>query len=171
MRPPPRRLRDAGEEILRVFPFGGVFLTRCGQEGRQFINAQRNETKRHNNVNFRLLRLLRPCIALAAATLLPLGIALAADGNATNKPKPYPLKTCIVTGDKLDGDMGKPVVFAYKGQEIKLCCKDCKPKFDKDPATYMKKLAEEVKKQAEAEKKPGGPASGGHDMPGMSGGK
>ena len=36
--------------------------------------------------------------------------------------------------------MGKPVVFTYEGQEIKLCCKSCRPKFKKDPATYLKKL-------------------------------
>jgi hypothetical protein len=53
--------------------------------------------------------------------------------------KPYPLKTCIVSDDKL-GEMGKPVVFVREGQEIKLCCKDCRDDFDKDPATYLKKL-------------------------------
>jgi YHS domain-containing protein len=36
--------------------------------------------------------------------------------------------------------MGKPVVFVREGQEIKLCCKDCRDDFDKDPATYLKKL-------------------------------
>lgn len=53
--------------------------------------------------------------------------------------KPYPLKTCIVSDDKLGG-MGKPVVFVYEGQEIKLCCKDCRADFDKEPAKYLKKL-------------------------------
>ena len=55
------------------------------------------------------------------------------------KIKPYPLKTCIVSGDDL-GEMGKPVVFTHKGQEIKLCCKPCRKDFDKDPAKYLKKL-------------------------------
>ena len=40
---------------------------------------------------------------------------------------------------KLDA-MGKPFVFTHEGQEIKLCGKKCKAKFDKDPATYLKKL-------------------------------
>ncbi len=53
--------------------------------------------------------------------------------------KPYKLDTCIVSGEKL-GEMGDPVVFTHEGQEIKLCCKKCKPKFEKDPATYLKKL-------------------------------
>jgi len=55
------------------------------------------------------------------------------------KVKPYPLDTCLVSDEKL-GSMGKPVVFTYEGQEIKLCCKSCRPKFKKDPATYLKKL-------------------------------
>jgi len=55
--------------------------------------------------------------------------------------KPYPLDTCIVSGEKLGG-MGKPFVFVYQDQEIKLCCKSCQKKFDKDPATYLKKLGE-----------------------------
>ncbi len=59
--------------------------------------------------------------------------------------KPYPLDYCLVSGDKL-GEMGKPIVIVYRGQEIKFCCKDCPPKFDKDPDKYMKKLAEEEEK-------------------------
>jgi YHS domain-containing protein len=57
------------------------------------------------------------------------------DSNA----KPYPLETCIVSGKKL-GEMGKPFVFEYEGQEIKLCCEKCRKDFDKDSAKYLKKL-------------------------------
>jgi YHS domain-containing protein len=57
------------------------------------------------------------------------------------KVKPYKPDTCIVSDEKL-GEMGKPVTFEYKGQEIKLCCKDCRKDFDKDPAKYLKKLEE-----------------------------
>ena len=59
--------------------------------------------------------------------------------------KPYPLETCIVSDEKL-GEMGKPVVFVYQGQEIKFCCKSCRPKFDKDPAKYLKKIDHPEKK-------------------------
>jgi YHS domain-containing protein len=52
-------------------------------------------------------------------------------------PKPDLLTTCPVSGDKL-GEMGHPFVFVYKGQEVKLCCPDCKTDFDKDPKKYMK---------------------------------
>ena len=58
---------------------------------------------------------------------------------AARSKKTYPLTTCIVSDEKL-GEMGEPVVFTYSGQEIKLCCKSCRKKFDKDPATYLKKL-------------------------------
>jgi|SRR6516165_4509426 hypothetical protein len=53
-----------------------------------------------------------------------------------SKAKPDLLPTCPVSGDKL-GEMGKPFVFVYKDQEVKLCCKNCKKKFDKDPEKYM----------------------------------
>lgn len=53
--------------------------------------------------------------------------------------KPYPLDKCIVSDEKL-GAMGKPVSFVYQGQEIKLCCADCRKDFDADPAKYLAKL-------------------------------
>jgi hypothetical protein len=50
----------------------------------------------------------------------------------------YPLKTCVVSGE----DLGKePYVFTHNGQTVKLCCKDCLAKFDKEPDNYMAKLA------------------------------
>lgn len=65
--------------------------------------------------------------------------ALAAEQKPQVKPKPYPLKTCIVSGQKL-GEMGKPYVFVYKGQQIKLCCKGCLKEFNNEPAKYLKKI-------------------------------
>jgi YHS domain-containing protein len=55
------------------------------------------------------------------------------------KPMPDLLTNCPVSGDKL-GEMGKPFVFEYQGQEVKLCCKNCKKDFDKDPAKYLKTI-------------------------------
>jgi YHS domain-containing protein len=55
---------------------------------------------------------------------------------ADTKATPDKLATCPVSGDKLN-EMGAPFVFIYKGQEVKLCCKSCKPKFDKDPEKYI----------------------------------
>lgn len=59
--------------------------------------------------------------------------------EAEAKAKPYPMKTCLVTGEGFDH--GKPYVFAYEDQQIKLCCKDCLKDFKKNPAMQMKKLA------------------------------
>ncbi|HSP42915.1 MAG TPA: hypothetical protein VLO11_08595, partial [Luteolibacter sp.] len=42
--------------------------------------------------------------------------------------KPYPLETCLVSGEKL-GSMGEPVVIQHEGREIKFCCDSCVPKF------------------------------------------
>ena len=58
--------------------------------------------------------------------------------------KPYPLQTCVVSGEKL-GSMGEPVVFVHEGQEIKLCCKECLKDFKADPAKYTKKIEEAQK--------------------------
>ncbi len=61
--------------------------------------------------------------------------------EASKKVKPYKLDTCAVSGEKFGGDMGEPVVFVYKGQEIKLCCKDCMGDFNKDKDAILKKVA------------------------------
>jgi hypothetical protein len=71
---------------------------------------------------------------------------LAADQKADTKAKPYPLKTCIVSGEKL-GEMGDPFVFVHDGREIKLCCKNCQKDFNKAPAKYIKKLDEAAAKE------------------------
>ena len=76
-------------------------------------------------------------LALIAGIVLAANLTLRADDA---KPVPDKLPTCPVSGDKLDGDMGKPFVFVYKGQEVKLCCKSCKKDFDKDPDKYLAKI-------------------------------
>lgn len=86
--------------------------------------------------------------ALLGGVLATSGLAFAADQSPPARAKnvkPYTLKTCIVSGEKLDGDMGKPYVFVHEGQEIKLCCKSCLKDFNKEPAKYLKKLAEAQK--------------------------
>jgi hypothetical protein len=87
---------------------------------------------------------------LTVAGLLGVTSASAEDKKA-EKPKPYTLKTCAVSDEKL-GDMGDPFVFTHEGAEVKLCCKSCKKDFDKEPAKFVKKIAAEVKKE-EAKKK------------------
>ncbi len=63
-----------------------------------------------------------------------------AGADAKTAAKPYTLDVCVVSGEKL-GSMGKPFVFVYQGQEIKLCCDGCKSDFDKEPAKFLAKLA------------------------------
>ena len=84
-----------------------------------------------------------------------------ADGTnsavAATKPVPYPLKTCVVSGDKLGGDMGVPIEFIYQtngiNQEIKFCCPMCKPTFLAEPDKYMKIIKEaEAKAKAKGDK-------------------
>jgi len=105
------------------------------------------------------------CNLLAVAGLITvayLGGALVthAQDTATNsvaaaasKPIPYPFDYCLISGDKLGGDMGDPVSFVYTNngwnQEIKFCCSMCKPKFLKDPEKYLKiiKAAEDAQKK------------------------
>lgn len=55
------------------------------------------------------------------------------------KPKPYPLETCLVTGDDLD-DMDDRVSTVYEGQTFEFCCKPCLKKFYKNPGKYVKSL-------------------------------
>ena len=89
---------------------------------------------------------------LKSFAALILGVALVgqaadkadkADKSAT--PKPYTLKTCPVSDEKL-GDMGDPYVFTHDGREVKLCCKGCLKDFEKNPSKFVKKIDKEEKK-------------------------
>lgn len=68
----------------------------------------------------------------------------AAKNDTAAKPVPYPLETCLVSGEKL-GSMGKPMTFVHEGREIKLCCKSCEPQFKKETAKYLKIFDDAVK--------------------------
>ena len=98
------------------------------------------------------MKLLKPITAgllITAYLAAPLA-ALAADSKdakKSEKAKPYALKTCPVSDEKL-GEMGDPYVFTYKDREIKLCCKDCKKDFDKNPEKFVKKIEKAEKKTA-----------------------
>jgi hypothetical protein len=88
-------------------------------------------------------------ILLAGAPALVRADGTNSPSSSTNAAvKPYPLNYCLVSGDKIGGDMGKPIVIVYQGQEIKFCCSDCPAEFKKNPDKYMKMLAEAEKKDA-----------------------
>ena len=87
---------------------------------------------------------------LLGALTLPL--AVRAD-DAKPAKDTYPLTTCVVSGEKLGGDMGKPVIIIYKdpkikndpGREVRFCCPDCVKDFKKDPAKYLKRIDDAAK--------------------------
>ena len=76
------------------------------------------------------------------------GYALAEGGAkpALAKPVPYPLSTCLVSGEKLGAD-GDPVSLVHDGQEFKFCCKKCTTTFNKDPQKYHDMRAKAVIQQ------------------------
>lgn len=100
------------------------------------------------------MKSLKTLIAAALLSALSLTVgAWAAEpqhgdhqGHTDAKLKPYTLKTCAVSGEKLGG-MGDPYVYKYKDREIKFCCKGCLKDFNKDPEKFIKKI-EEGEKQA-----------------------
>ncbi len=90
------------------------------------------------------LKYLTATVLIGAFLAAPLA-AFAAEAKKDSNAKPYPLTTCVVSGEKL-GEMGEAYTFEKDGQEIKLCCKSCLKDFNKNPAKYMKKIAEAQKK-------------------------
>ncbi len=92
------------------------------------------------------LKLMLAGVLLGALVLSP--TARASDQKP--KPKPYLLKTCIVSGDKLGGDMGDPYTFVFEGREIKLCCKGCLKDFKKSSAKFIKQIEVAEAKAAKA---------------------
>jgi len=94
---------------------------------------------------------MKPLRTILTATLLlgALAVALAVHaGDAKSGKDTYPLTTCVVSGEKLGGDMGAPVIYIYKdpkikndpGREFRFCCPNCLKDFKKDPAKYLKKI-------------------------------
>ena len=84
--------------------------------------------------------LMKSLISLLSGVLL-LGFVAGCANTSSQQAKAYPLQTCIVSDEKLDGH-GEPYVFVYNGQQIKMCCEDCLAEFKKDPAKYLAKIQE-----------------------------
>ena len=98
-------------------------------------------------MNMKALKSITAVVLAVSFCAAPLSV-FAAD-KPVEKLKPYTLKTCIVSGDKL-GEMGDPYVYKYKDREIKFCCKGCIKDFDKEPAKYIKKIEEAEAKAKKA---------------------
>lgn len=78
-------------------------------------------------------------VPVAALCLLVGGCGQSDSAPLAAGVKPYPLDKCPVSDEKL-GAMGDPVVFVHQGQQIKLCCTNCRKDFDAEPAKYLAKL-------------------------------
>ncbi len=90
-------------------------------------------------------RILKPLALTLLAFALGASSSFAAEKKIKLKAKPYPLDTCLVSGEKL-GSMGEPVVFAEGDQEIALCCDGCKKDFTKDMKANLAKIDAAAKK-------------------------
>jgi len=82
---------------------------------------------------------------LTAVLLTGLAAGVLSARADDKKAKPYPLKTCVVSGEKFEGSEMKPHEFVHEGQTIKLCCKSCLKDFNKEPAKYLRKIEEASK--------------------------
>jgi YHS domain-containing protein len=90
-------------------------------------------------------RILNTALLVAALGLSTLVTQAADKAEKPAKAKPYPLDTCVVSGEKLGG-MGDPYAFVYQGREVKMCCQNCKKDFDKSPAKFVAKIDAAAKK-------------------------
>ncbi len=63
----------------------------------------------------------------------------------------YPLEMCVISGEKLGGEMGEPINVIHKNRLVRLCCNGCKKSFSKDPAAQIDKINKAV---AEKQGKP-----------------
>lgn len=82
---------------------------------------------------------MKPLFALLSFVACTSVSAFAADSA------PYPLKTCVVSGEKL-GSMGKSFVHNYEGREVQFCCKACLKDFNKEPHKFLKKIDDAASK-------------------------
>ena len=77
---------------------------------------------------------------LALATLLLASpVAAHADQSAPGEVKAYPLKKCVVDGQKLS-KATQPYSVVRDGQKVILCRQQCLPKFDQHSTKYLKKV-------------------------------
>jgi hypothetical protein len=79
----------------------------------------------------------------------------------------YPSDVCIVSEDKLGGDMGKPVDYIYRAEGkpdrlVTFCCKDCTKDFNKDPQKYLAILDRAAAKKSSGQQQPGAPGEHKH---------
>lgn len=75
----------------------------------------------------------------------------------TKEKAAYPADHCLVSEDKLGGEMGPPVDYVYKAEGkpdrlVRFCCKDCVKDFNKNPEKYLSELDKAAAKKAQTSK-------------------
>lgn len=69
------------------------------------------------------------------------GVCKIVEPSAAKTKTPVKIKSaiCPVMGNKIANVAKAAGKSVYKGKTYYFCCKTCKPKFDKNPAKYLKK--------------------------------
>ncbi len=90
----------------------------------------------------------RPLLCCAALSCLSLAsFGLAGPTTAPDvKGDPYLLKTCPVSGAKLDS-MGGPLVKTIEGREVRFCCGGCVGRFEANSTKYFAEIDQAIIKQ------------------------
>ena len=101
---------------------------------------------------------MRIILALLMIVVSVSALRAAEDGSIDHKQikffKPYPLTTCVVSGEAFGGDMGEPLSFVHDGQEYTICCKGCIKRFAKNPQKYAEKVKLATEKKPVEKKEP-----------------
>ena len=84
---------------------------------------------------FRVLELTEALMKHIIPTLALVLVVVA----STYADTPYPLTTCIVSGETIKSG-NKPTLITHMGQQIKFCCSACIAKFNKNPEKYIAKI-------------------------------
>ena len=84
---------------------------------------------------------------LIKSTVAALALSMALNASAARAagtpeiPPAYPLKKCPISDEKL-GEHGRPAKVTSDGTDVWLCCKSCIKDFNKEPAKYVKMVAD-----------------------------
>jgi YHS domain-containing protein len=100
-------------------------------------------------------RLVRVSSEDHRATLLkePAKYVAKLEAAVIERQKPsYPVTTCVVSGEKLGGEMGDPVDLVVGNRLVRFCCKSCIKQFSKDPLKYLSTFDADAKEKSDREK-------------------
>ena len=87
---------------------------------------------------------MKTTLAIAAAIVSAAGLAFAHTGRHQHAVKPKPARhaiVCPVTGTHIASVSNAVGHSTFKGKTYYFCCGDCKPRFDKAPAKFVKNAA------------------------------